>query len=478
MSRRFVSSISLLLLYSCLSLAGRATSARPPNILFIMADDMGWSDLGCYGNELINTPHIDRVAAEGMRFTRAYAMPVCTPTRVSIQSGKNTATLQIQHPNPHNRPFAKLLTPRQYWRLPLEETTIAEALSTAGYRSYHTGKWGSGRTRQDHGYAPNPQQQLSGDYAEMVYTFEAANPEKNLGTQVRQAAQFIQENQDRPFFCMLSPVQVHTALEVRDDLVTKYSRRFATERSGIHPIYAGMVEAFDDAVGIMLEVVDELGLADNTIVIVTSDNGGVENENGYIPGGWPEKVTNNWPLRSEKGTLYEGGIRIPLVFRWPGQIERNLVSDELVACYDFLPTFVDVADADLPDTHLDGVSLLPVLTQGATIDRETLYWHYPRYHHSTPASAIIRGNLKLLHFYEDGRNELYNLAEDVGERFDLSESQPKLAADLKSDLDAWLISVNAAIPEPNPDFDPRNQLRWGPRDPQTWTESFALPEPR
>ncbi|MCB1123671.1 MAG: sulfatase-like hydrolase/transferase, partial [Verrucomicrobiae bacterium] len=284
------------------------SGAEKPNILLILADDLGWSDLGCYGNELIDTPNIDGLAKQGMRFTDAYAMPVCTPTRVSIQSGKNPATLKIQHPNPHNRPWGKLTTPRQYWRLPLAETTLAEALASNGYTSYHVGKWGSGYSRQAQGYATDPSSRPTGSYSALVENFEKNNPQKRIGPFLRQAVCFIEENRDRPFFCMFSPLQVHTGLEARDDLIEKYNLRFSKHRTSIHPIYAAMVEALDESVGIFMRVLEELKLSDNTVVVFCSDNGGVLNERGYVPAGWEENVTDNWPLRSEKGSLYEGGI--------------------------------------------------------------------------------------------------------------------------------------------------------------------------
>ena len=456
--------------------AQATAAANPPNILLILADDMGWSDLGCYGNHLIDTPHIDGLATQGMRFTDAYAMPVCTPTRVSIHSGKNPATLKIQHPNPHNRPYAKLLTPRQHWQLPLNEITIAEALAVRGYASFHVGKWGSGHTRQEQGYMAIPTELPTGPYSAAVRAFEKANPEKNMGMFVRQSVRFIEAHQDQPFFCILSAVQVHTSLEARANLIEKYQRRFALNQTVIHPIYAAMVEVFDESVGVMLNVIEQLGLADNTVVIVASDNGGVENERGYVPGGWDGPVTHNWPLRNEKGSLYEGGIRVPFIVRWPKHITPGALSHERIACYDLLPTFCDIAGASYPPTSLDGVSFLPVLEGRGQLQREALYWHYPRYHHSTPSSAIIAGDYKLIYFYEDERKELYNLNEDLGERFDLSEQQPETTATLKQKLFAWLASVDAAIPQPNPNFDERNQLIWGPRDPQTWTKSFALPQ--
>ena len=456
----------------CASLASPALSK--PNILLIMADDLGWSDLGCYGNELIDTPHIDGLAKEGMRFTDAYAMPVCTPTRVSIQSGMNHATLKIQHPNPHNRPWAKLTTPRQYWRLPLEETTIAEALAESGYVSYHVGKWGSGYSRQQQGYAKNPTDHPTGPYAGEVEEFETANPEKRIGLFLRQAVRFIEENQDRPFFCMFSPIQVHTGLEGRQDLIEKYSHRFSKNKTSIHPIYAAMVETFDESVGILLKVLETLNLSDNTIVLVCSDNGGVLNERGYVPGGWDENVTSNWPLRSEKGSLYEGGIRIPLVIRWPGQIAANSVSQAKVACYDFFPTFCEITETSYETEELDGISILPVLNQSGTLDRDTLFWHYPRYHHSSPSSALIHGRYKLIHFYEDDRSELYDLAADMGERFNLAETEPTLTSNLKETLDSWLISIDAAIPQHNPNYDPDKQLIWGPRPRDSWHKQLGL----
>ena len=453
-----------------------SSDASRPNILLIMADDLGWSDLGCYGNELIDTPHIDGLAKEGMRFTSAYAMPVCTPTRVSIQSGKNPATLKIQHPNPHNRPWAKLTTPRQYWRLPLEETTIAEALAENGYISYHVGKWGSGYSRQHQGYSKDPESYPEGPYAERVRQFEQNNPHKRIGLFLCQAVRFIEENQDRPFFCMFSPIQVHTGLEARSELIEKYNLRFSERSTSIHPIYAAMTETFDDSVGLLLEVLESLGLANNTLVLVCSDNGGVLNERGYVPGGWEELVTSNWPLRSEKGSLYEGGIRIPLIVRWPGKVEPGTESNEKVTCYDFFPTFCDLSGTAYDSSELDGISFRSVLKNKGSMDRDSLFWHYPRYHHSSPSSAIIAGRYKLIHFYEDGRNELYDLASDMGERFNLDETEPTLAASLQEKLNTWLDSVDAAIPQPNPNFDPNKQLIWGPRPRGSWHHQFALPE--
>jgi len=455
---------------------GNAVSRSNPNILLIMADDLGWSDLGCYGNEFIDTPHSDRLAMEGMRFTQAYAMPVCTPTRVSIQSGKNPDTLKIQHPNPHNRPWGKLETPRQYWRLPLEETTIAEALAREGYVAYHVGKWGSGFSRQAKGYAENPEGMPIGPYAERIARFESENSEKNLGRYLRQAVRFIENNQSGPFFCFFSPIQVHTTLEARPELVEKYNRRLASHRSAIHPIYAAMVEAFDDSIGLLLDVLDELDLAQNTLVVLCSDNGGVFNERGYVPGGWEENVTSNWPLRSEKGSLYEGGIRIPLIVRWPGKVLANSESPARVACYDFLPTFCDIAGVDISDLEVDGTSFSSEWQRIGSFQRDTLYWHYPRYHHSTPSSAAISGRYKLIHFYEDGRNELYDIDSDIGERFNLAETEPMLARSLKRQLDSWLRSVDAAIPQANPSFDPSKEVIWGPRPRDSWHEQFALPE--
>lgn len=462
---------------SCwLPLVVMSETDRPPNIVLIMADDIGWSDLRSYGNDFIDTPNMDRIAQQGMRFTDAYAMPVCTPTRVSLQSGKNPATLQIQHPNPHHRPYGKLITPPQYWRLPLTETTIAEALAPAGYTSYHVGKWGSGRSRQEHGYVDDPTGAITGPYRTSVNAFAAANPEKRLGDMVHQAVRFMEDNVDRPFYCMLSPIQPHTPLEARPELVAKYREKSRTQRTAIDPRYAAMIETFDETVGLMAEVIEQLGLTDQTLFIVYSDNGGVESERGYVPAGWDGAVTHNWPLRNEKGTLYEGGIRVPLIVRWPGQVAAGVTSHERVVCYDFLPTFADIAGVPIKAGTLDGLSFRPVLGQTAPLNRDEFFWHHPRYHHSTPASAIIAGDYKLIHFYEDGRNELYHLTSDIGESQDLSAVLPEQTAALKAKLDIWLASVNAAIRQPNPHYDERNQLIWGPRDPQTWMQSFALPE--
>ncbi len=442
---------------------------------------MGWPDAGCYGNRFNETPNIDRLAAQGMRFTDAYtASPVCSPTRVSIMAGQYPARVGINDFIPgHQRPYEKLKTPvnrTQY--LPLEVTSLAEALKPAGYATGYFGKWHLG------GREHFPDAQGFDSWLVSVgrhFQFRTTPPmDIEEGTYLTEfltdhAEKFIEEHREQPFLLYLSHYAVHIPLEARQELIDKYEAKEKPHEGVNNPVYAAMVEHVDQSVGRIMAKLDELGLADNTVVVFTSDNGGLRQRydlQGPI-------VSSNAPLRDEKGSLYEGGIRVPLIVRWPEVIEPGTTSSEPVSSIDFYPTFVDIAGTPPPVNQvLDGVSLRPVLEQRGALDRDAIYWHYPHYHHSTPAGAIRAGDWKLLEFFEDGRLELYNLDDDISESRNLAESLPDKTAELREKLAAWRDELDADMPGPNPDYDPARAHEWGPPIWEGSAERGARARPR
>ncbi|HNY78343.1 MAG: sulfatase-like hydrolase/transferase [Sedimentisphaerales bacterium] len=424
---------------------------REPNIVFILLDDMGWSDLPCYGNPFHETPHIDRLAKQGMRFTDAYAAcPVCSPTRASIMAGQYPARVGVTDFIPgHWRPSEKLRVPTnrtQY--LPLEIVTIAEALQGAGYVTGHVGKWHLGGA--DH----EPQMQGF----DFVRLSGLNRTDKQVTAFTDSAIEFIETHSDRPFFLYLAHNTVHIPLEAPADLVEKYENKPKPAAGVNNPIYAAMIEHVDANVGRILTRLDELDLSDNTIVIFFSDNGGLR----QMYTGEGPIVTTNAPLRGEKGTLYEGGIRVPLIVRWPGVVGPRSLCSTPVTSVDFYPTLLEIAGAAGPAGQvLDGQSLIPLLRQKDPFDDRALCWHYPHYHHSTPAGAIREGDWKLIEFFENGASQLYNLRDDPGEQTDLSVVSPRKALELQIKLARWRRSVGAAMPEINPYFDPARRHEWG-----------------
>lgn len=412
---------------------------------------MGWGDLGCYGNQFHETPHIDRLAQQGMRFTDAYAAcPVCSPTRASIMSGQYPAHVGITDFIPgHWRPYEKLRVPtNRAQHLPLEIVTVAESLQAAGYATGHIGKWHLGGKQ----YWPEKQ---GFDYAHQ----QGPNRnDKRVTTYTDQALEFIEQNQAQPFFLHLSHNTVHIPLEAPQELVDKYENKPKPATGVNNPTYAAMVEHLDRSVGRLLGKLDDLGLANDTVVVFFSDNGGLRQiytGNGPI-------VTTNAPLRDEKGTLYEGGIREPLIVRWPGMVKANSQCGTPITSVDFYPTFLEIAGAEKPTGQpLDGQNLLPLLHRKGRFPDRAIYWHYPHYHHSTPAGAVREGDWKLIEFFEDGSLELYNLRKDISEQQNLAARFPQKAAQLQHKLAAWRRSIDAAMPEPNPDFDPSRRREWG-----------------
>lgn len=439
--------------------SSRLDGADPPNIVLILADDLGWADLGCYGNRFNETPRIDRLASQGIRFTNFYAGPVCSPTRANLQSGQDQARFGItQHIPGHRRPFAKLDDPVVAPHLPLEVETFAERLRESGYRTGYFGKWHLGGA----GYGPEVQGWETAVESTGHTVKQAGNKRQGEGSTARAAAfltsraiEFIETNRERPFLVQISPSAVHLPITPPRDLVAKYLAKPPVDGYPSLPEYAGLVEELDNAVGQLLDALDRLQLQDNTLVIFVSDNGGlVHQQNGEI-------VTSNAPLRGEKGTLYEGGIRVPAIVRWPGHVAAGTSSHTPCTTIDLQPTLVKIAAASPADQPRDGVAIDSLFnTPHGSLSRDTLFWHLPHYHHSTPASAIRRGDWKLIEFFETGTIELYNLADDLGESNNLASSQPAKASELKAGLAQWRKSVDARMPVPNPQHDPQraNQL--------------------
>jgi arylsulfatase A-like enzyme len=385
----------LLLLFSC------DTQKTPPNILLIVVDDLGYSDLLCYGNELVETPIIDRLASEGVRFTTAYAScTVCSPTRASLMTGKNPVDVNITDWIPGHqdsqggpRPHERFVVPRFNQQLPLEEITLAEKLSEAGYVTASIGKWhlgGKGYLPTEQGFDLNVAGYSKGSPPSYYYPYtregrnDTITPLKLTGDSLyltdrltNEAIRFMGEEREEPFFLYLPFYNVHTPLEGRSDLVKKYEAKLAGHQNDSilrNPHFLAMTEAVDENVGRIMQFLKEKGLDENTLLIFTSDNGGLYRQNGrFIRESW------NHPLREGKGTLYEGGLRIPAIARWPGQINGGRLSDEIIISTDLYPTLAEVAGVSI-NHEIEGTSLLPHLMQSKEIDRETLHWHYPHYH--------------------------------------------------------------------------------------------------
>ena len=440
-----------------------AAEQTPPNIVLILIDDLGWADLPSYGNRFHETPAIDRLAAEGMRFTDFYAgAPVCSPARACLQSGQYPARLGLTDFVPgHWRPFERLVVPPIEGQLPLEVQSLAETLKPAGYATGYFGKWHLGNAKQYHprhqGYdtaivtggrhvAPNFRTQPATKVEKGTYLSEFLTD---------QTLDFIEANRKQPFFAFLSHFAVHIPLEAPEELIEKYKQKPMVDGYPCHPTYAAMMQQIDHSVERISKKLDDLGIAENTLVLFTSDNGGLRK----IYTGVGEVVSNNAPLRDEKGTIYEGGIRVPLIVRWPEQVPAKTECDEPATLADILPSFAEIAETSLGE--VDGTSLLPVLTQASKkLDRDAIYFHYPHYHHGQPAGAIRQGNWKLLENFGDGSLELYDLSRDLGETENLAEKHPEKAKQLQQQLSTWRKEVGARMPTENPDYDPGRAKEW------------------
>ncbi|MFL2483282.1 MAG: sulfatase [Verrucomicrobiales bacterium] len=431
-------------------------SLSKPNILFILIDDMGWMDLGCQGNKNLHTPNIDALAKSGIRFTDAYApAPVCSPTRAAIMTGQSPARLQITNHLPHQDRFtpksSKLLPARMLDHLPLKYVTLAEKLKKdAGYATAFIGKWHlyTGRNEKYNPLNQGFDINIGGcSYGGPPTFFDPyridflANRKKGEYLPDRLADETIafitkQQSANKPFFVALWNYTVHWPMEAPADLLKKYKnlpvRGYRDYR------YAAMIEAMDNAVGKVLNSLDNLNLTDETLVIFSSDNG---------PFGG---VGDASPLRADKGHLYEGGIRVPLIIRWPGKIKPRTLDETPVILTDLYPTILEVSGIDSNVNYpVDGKNLLPLLKERKKLNNRSLFWHYPNFafhRDNRLGSAIREGDYKLLHFYDNDSIELYNLRKDISETNDLSRELPQLALKLKNKLESLLKESGAAMP--------------------------------
>ena len=444
--------------------AAEPKRATRPNFVFILVDDLGWADVGCFGSDFYETPNVDRLAARGMKFTDGYAAcPVCSPTRASILSGKYPARLKLTNFIAGRRQLdgARVLPADFKLQLDLEEVTLAEALKPAGYTSGHVGKWhlgGKPYWPEQQGFDLNVGGCGAGMPRSFFYPAWTANVPIAEGTageyltdrEAAEAVKFIEQNRDRPFFLYLAHYAVHIPLEAKQPMIEKY-RAKAERNPGAkqhNPIYAAMVESVDQSVGRVIDALGRLGIAQRTVVFFFSDNGGLA-----TPEGPHTPATTNAPLRAGKGYLYEGGIREPLIVCWPGVTKPGSTCQVPVSSVDFYPTILEMAGVTgEPGQVPDGESLVPLLRQTGGLKRKAIYWHYPHFSNQggMPGGAVRQGDYKLIHFYDDDRIELYNVREDIGEKNDLAAEIPDKAAELRKLLDDWLRQVDATMCPPNP----------------------------
>lgn len=464
----------------------KSTQLRP-NILVILVDDLGWADLGYTGNRWYETPTIDSLAASGMVFTNAYASsPVCSPSRAALISGKHPARLNLTDYIPGNRHYGphkdqKLASHPFNLQLDLEENTLAEAFKESGYVTFFAGKWHLGESdafypdRQgfDINIGGNKTGHPAGGYFAPYHNPQLVDGEAGEYLTDRltdETIKFIRKNKEHPFFAFVSFYTVHLPLQGKPEKVKKYETKFADmpyfeegfhkvgktyfKQSGNMPHYAAMVESLDENVGRLLRELKAENLLENTLVVFTSDNGGMatSDQPSTIP-------TTNLPLRAGKGYLYEGGIRVPLIFSWVGQISAGSSSDFPTSGTDLYPTLL--AMTGLPPAlaqHPDGLSLEPLI-HGKELNERPLFWHYPHYSGGLggrPSGAVRLGDFKLIEFFEEGTLELYNLKEDVHEAHNLAASNPEKVKELKGLMDTWRRDVAAILPFPNPAYEGEN----------------------
>jgi len=445
------------------------SDAKRHNVVLFLIDDLGWKDLGCYGSNFYKTPNIDKLASQGVRFTDAYAAcAVCSPTRAAILTGKYPARLMLTEWLPSGRwnPRAKLRSGRFLRSLPLEEKTIAEALRENGYRTCIVGKWHLGgepfNTARHHGFDDAIAANDHGNPGSYFHPYKGrwsipttklkATWQVLLGGKdgeyltdrlTDEAVNFVRENQRQPFLLYFSHYAVHTPLQAKKAMVEKYKSVPKEKRQG-NPVYAAMVESVDQSVGRVMEELKTLKLDEDTLVIFTSDNGGFAG------------ATNHAPLRGNKGSYYEGGIRVPLIMRWPGVAQSGKVNNTPVISMDLYPTCLTAAGLPMhPAQHRDGIDLTPILKGEDHWDRKALHWHYPHYNShpsAVPSSVLRKGDWKLIEAFDPKSIELYNLKTDLGETKNLADVEQEKLAELQKELNDWRESVGAEKMEPNLDF--------------------------
>lgn len=437
-----------------------AADPQPPNIVLILADDLGWTDLGCYGSDLYKSPHIDGLARDGMRFTANYsACTVCSPTRAALLTGKYPARLRITDWIPGQPPDnPKLIVPDFTRYLLHEETTLAEKLHDAGYATASIGKWHLGGPEfypDRHGFDVNvagtdQSQPRPGYFAPYgIATIEQGPKGEYITDRLgKEAVRFIRSHAARPFFLYLPHFAVHTPIQAKKKMIARYEGQVQQGGRHTNAAYAAMIDSMDQTVGRIRQTLDELNIADRTIIIFTADNG------GRVP------TTSNAPLRAGKGSCYEGGVRVPLIVYWPNITPPGSDCATPVITMDLFPTVLEMTGVAGGDSSsVDGVSLATLLRQSGDLPERPLFWHYPHYQHyqqegTTPYGAIRRGDHRLVEFYDDHRVELYNLRDDIRERNNIAHSTPDRVKSLRDELHAWLRAVDAQMPTPNPNYDP------------------------
>ena len=454
---------SLLLGISLLANDTFAAAADRPNVIFILADDLGWTDLGCQGSQYYQTPAIDRLASQGLRFTNGYTCgPNCQPTRAALMSGQygpRTGVYTVGGVDRFNWQTRPLTPVDNVTELPLTVRTVANVMQDAGYDTAMFGKWHLGQKDTHHPGKRGFNEALVTMGAH--FNFKTEPPVEYPKGQyladflTDRAVEFISRRRDRPFFLYLPHFGVHSPHVAKPELVQKF-KNLKTSEGHSNPVYAAMIASVDESVGRILATLEQQGLAENTVVIFSSDNGGV---GGYVREGVKASgdVTDNAPLRSGKGSLYEGGVRVPWIVRWPGRIPQAVTEAPIIST-DLLPTLAELAGAKLPaDQPLDGISQVECFTSGGTkAPQRDLFWHFPGYlgagpgqWRTLPAGAIRSGNWKLLEFFEDGRLELYDLAADPSQQKNLATAEPEQAQLLHKRLLAWRQNVSAKMPAPN-----------------------------
>tara|TARA_R110002096_G_scaffold26518_6_gene81760 strand:+ start:4544 stop:5995 length:1452 start_codon:yes stop_codon:yes gene_type:complete len=453
-----------------------ATAGDRPNVVLFLADDLGWTGLRCFGSDFYETPNLDRLAEDGMKFTDAYAAcTVCSPSRAALMTGMYPARLHLTSFIPgQDRPFARMNIPDWNKGLDPNLTTVAEALKQGGYRTLHVGKWhlnypGKPADPTRHGFDSSEDKppRTKGYYL-------AEDVVKKLGKKTNYltdhladlAVEQISKPSDDPFFLYFAFHVPHTPIQGRDDLVADFERKVDPDAVHRNPVYAAMVKSMDLAVGRVLDALEAQGIADETIVIFTSDNGGLTQRYGVH-----DNFTENLPLRRGKGSAYEGGVRVPLIVKWPGVTPAGSVCDEPVMGIDFYPTLLEIAGIEGDANHnasIDGVSLTPLFRKPDTKFNRELYWHFPHYHAGgdSPYSTVRSKNYRLVEFHETGDLELYDLATDPGESTNLAAQRPEVASELHQKLKQWRIDVAAQMPTENPNFDPKRATVVGKRSPK------------
>ncbi len=461
--------------------------SKSPNIIFILIDDLGWRDLGCYGSDFYETAHIDRMAKQGVLFTDAYASaPICSPTRASILTGKYPARLGMTHYiGAPQQERGKLLSAPYVDHLPLSERCLPKYLREQGYQTWHVGKWHLGPKAhypEYQGFDVNaggcswghPQRGYYSPYG--IETLEDGPEGEYLTDRLTdEAIKLIRTSGDQPYFLHLAHYTVHTPIQAKQEDIQYYTEKAkklgldkvqaleegeffpAEHKKGKRvtrrliqsdPVYAAMIHNMDQNIGRLLEVIRELGQEQETLIIFTSDNGGLATSEG--------SPTCNKPLHEGKGWMYEGGLRVPLIVHWPGVIKEGKTVDQPVTSPDFYPTILEAAELPLiPEQHQDGISFLSLLSGEKAYKRFELYWHFPHYGNQggTPGSSIRQGDYKLIHFFEDESLELYNLREDIEERKNLMATETHRAEQMLQLLQKWQVDVEVRLPSPLPNSD-------------------------